>query len=90
MKSERAGPITPSKSTDRILDIDILRGFALFGVILVNVFYFHVPAAYFSTYYEQFTDLYNKSVFMRSIGFLLENFIQSSHSCLDWGFRSSF
>jgi uncharacterized protein len=63
MRSERAGQIAPSKSTDRILDIDILRGFALFGVILVNIFYFHVPAAYFSTYYEQFTDLFNRGVF---------------------------
>ena len=62
MKADREGQIIPSKSTDRILDIDILRGFALFGVILVNIFYFQVPAAYFSTYYEQFSDLWNRSV----------------------------
>ncbi|MCI0610632.1 MAG: DUF418 domain-containing protein [Anaerolineae bacterium] len=63
MKSERAAQIVPSKSTDRILDIDILRGFALFGVILVNIFYFSVPAPYFSEYYDQFTDPLNASVF---------------------------
>ena len=63
MKSEHDGQIAPSKSTDRILDIDILRGFALFGVILVNIFYFHVPPAYFSEYYEQFHDLLNRGVF---------------------------
>ena len=62
MKSERANPIAPSKSTDRILDIDILRGFALLGVILVNIFYFHVPAVYFSEYYEQFRGPLNRGV----------------------------
>lgn len=56
-------PIAPGKSADRILDIDILRGFALFGVILVNIFYFHVPAAYFSTYYEQFSDFVNRNAY---------------------------
>ena len=60
MKTEQAVQIAPSKSTDRILDIDILRGFALLGVILVNIFYFHVPAEHFSSYYEQFSDLLNK------------------------------
>ena len=63
MVAEDTAPIAPSKSADRILDIDILRGFALFGVILVNIFYFHVPAAYFSTYYEQFSDLLNREVY---------------------------
>lgn len=60
MKAEHAVQIAPSKSTDRILDVDILRGFALLGVILVNIFYFHVPAEFFSSYYEQFSDLLNR------------------------------
>ncbi|HET9909240.1 MAG TPA: DUF418 domain-containing protein [Anaerolineales bacterium] len=63
MTAEGAAPIAPSKPKDRILDIDILRGFALFGVILVNIFYFHVPAPYFSAYYEQFHDPLNRGVF---------------------------
>jgi uncharacterized membrane protein YeiB len=37
MQSEHTGQIAPGKSTDRIPDIDILRGFALSGVILVNI-----------------------------------------------------
>ncbi len=63
MKSADIDAISPSRSTDRILDIDILRGFALFGVILVNVFYFNVPAAYFSEYYNQFNDPLNSGLF---------------------------
>ena len=63
MVVDDTAPIAPSKSADRILDIDILRGFALFGVILVNIFYFHVPATYFSTYYEQFSDFLNREVY---------------------------
>ena len=63
MNSRQTDAISPSKSTDRILDIDILRGFALFGVILVNVFYFNVPAAHFSQYYDQFTDPLNRSIY---------------------------
>jgi len=63
VKSADNGVINPSKSTERIQDVDILRGFALFGVILVNVFYFHVPAQYFSEYYNQFTDPLNKGLF---------------------------
>lgn len=63
MPADDTVPSAPSKSTDRILDIDILRGFALFGVILVNIFYFQVPAAYFSTYYEQFSDSLNREVY---------------------------
>ena len=62
MKADREGQIVPSKSPDRVLDIDILRGFALFGVILVNIFYFQVPAVYFSAYYEQFSDLWSRIV----------------------------
>ena len=63
MATAGTAQITPSKSKDRILDIDILRGFALFGVILVNIFYFHVPAPYFTAYYEQFTDFLNRGVY---------------------------
>lgn len=33
--------------TDRIVDIDILRGFALFGVLLVNMLTFAYPSYYF-------------------------------------------
>jgi len=63
VKSADTGVINPSKSIERIQDVDILRGFALFGVILVNVFYFNVPAQYFSEFYNQFTDPLNKSLF---------------------------
>lgn len=63
MKSKPIEHILPSQATDRIQDIDILRGFALFGVMLVNVFYFNIPDGYFSTYYDQFTDPVNAIIF---------------------------
>jgi len=63
VKSKPIEHILPSQATDRIQDIDILRGLALFGVMLVNIFYFNIPDAYFSTYYDQFTDPVNAIIF---------------------------
>lgn len=42
---ERAGGLRPR--ANRIIDIDILRGFALFGVLLVNMLTFAYPSYYF-------------------------------------------
>jgi uncharacterized protein len=38
----------------RIHELDALRGFALFGILLVNVFVFHAPIAYYSAFYGAF------------------------------------
>jgi uncharacterized protein len=62
VKSKPVEHILPSQATDRIQDLDILRGFALFGVILVNVFYFNAPDAYFDLYYGQYNDPVNMSI----------------------------
>lgn len=40
----------------RITEIDALRGFALFGILLVNVFVFHAPYAYYGEFYGAFKD----------------------------------
>jgi uncharacterized protein len=90
MKPERAGQIVPSKSSDRIPDIDILRGFALLGVILVNVFYFHVPAAYFSEYYEQFTDPLNENLFRMVSWFFTGKFYPIFSFLFGLGFSIQF
>jgi uncharacterized protein len=63
VKSRPIEHILPSQATDRIQDIDILRGFALFGVVLVNVFYFNIPSAYFDSYYSKFSDPVNEIIF---------------------------
>lgn len=43
------------KSRDQ--SIDALRGFALFGILLVNVFVFHAPYAFYGQFYTAFQGL---------------------------------
>jgi uncharacterized protein len=63
VKNQPFGSILPGPSLDRVQELDILRGLALFGVILVNIFYFNVPDAYFDSYYNQFADSLNSILF---------------------------
>lgn len=46
--------MTSSKHSDRIQEIDALRGIALFGILLVNIFVFHAPYSYYSQFYGSF------------------------------------
>lgn len=46
MESRSAGPTAPVKPAGRIVDIDIIRGFALFGILLVNMGFFKSPLFY--------------------------------------------
>ncbi|NVK26567.1 MAG: DUF418 domain-containing protein [Flavobacteriia bacterium] len=39
---------------NRIHELDFVRGFALFGIILVNIFVFHAPYAYYGEFYFSF------------------------------------
>jgi uncharacterized protein len=55
--------LAPTSSTERIADIDILRGFALFGIMVVNIFYFGVPNVYYSSYFGTFSGIWNTIIF---------------------------
>ena len=42
--SEPAQPL-PVAAVDRIESIDVLRGFALFGILAINIYFFALPGA---------------------------------------------
>ena len=65
----------PTNPEDRILQIDILRGFALFGVLLVNVFGYNSSFFDFSGFYKTFNDPLNTQVFNLVIGYGADKFI---------------
>lgn len=44
-------------NTKRIISIDALRGFALFGILWVNIYVFNAPYAYYSEFYGAFTGI---------------------------------
>jgi uncharacterized protein len=64
----------PAARADRIQDIDILRGLALFGVIFVNVFLFNAPDNSADPYYGQFTDGLNLSILYMRRWFFVDKF----------------
>ncbi|NOX84487.1 MAG: DUF418 domain-containing protein, partial [Chlorobi bacterium] len=65
----------PTDPKDRITQIDILRGFALFGVLLVNVFGYNSSFFDFSGFYAEFKDPLNSRIFEMVVGFAADKFI---------------
>ena len=65
----------PTNPKDRNSQIDILRGFALFGILLVNVFGYNSSFFDFSGFYATFKDPLNQTVFDIIIGFGADKFI---------------
>lgn len=65
----------PTNPKDRIAQIDILRGFALFGVLLINVFGYNSSFFDFGGFYKTFDDTVNSTVFSLVIGFGADKFI---------------
>ena len=65
----------PTSPSERISQIDILRGFALFGILLVNVFGYNSSFFDFSGFYKTFEDPLNSSVFNLVVGFGADKFI---------------
>lgn len=69
--TDRDQPLRPG---ERIKSVDILRGAALFGVILVNIFCFNVPDAYQYNYYMQSGGAINISIYKIINRLLLDKF----------------
>jgi len=65
----------PTAPKERISQIDILRGFALFGILLVNVFGYNSSFFDFSGFYKTFEDPLNSTIFDLVIGFGADKFI---------------
>lgn len=65
-------PINPN---ERIEQIDILRGFALFGVLLVNVFGYNSSFFDFNGFYHSFSDPLNSSIFNFVVNYGADKFI---------------
>ena len=65
----------PTNPKDRNSQIDILRGFALLGILLVNVFGYNSSFFDFSGFYAAFSDQLNHTVFELVIGFGADKFI---------------
>jgi uncharacterized protein len=68
-------PYTPTPPNDRIQQIDILRGFALFGVLVVNVFGYNSSFFDFSGFYSGFTEELNQKVFSFVVNYGADKFI---------------
>jgi len=65
----------PTNPSERISQIDILRGFALFGILLVNVFGYNSSFFDFNGFYQTFEDPLNSTVYNLVIGFGADKFI---------------
>ncbi len=65
----------PTNPSDRNIQIDILRGFALFGVLLVNVFGYNSSFFDFSGFYGSFTDDINSTIYEFVINYGADKFI---------------
>ncbi len=47
-------PVLPTRAPERIAGIDVLRGIALMGILIVNIFYFCAPDPFYEAYFNSF------------------------------------
>jgi len=67
--------IQPVRSRDRIASIDILRGFSLFGIILVNVLGFNASFFDFGGFYNHLPDAFQQHFYSIYISLTADKFI---------------
>jgi len=65
----------PVKPVERIVDLDILRGIALFGILVVNLYIFSNPIAILAAGSEIWTEWYNQAFMFFSRVFFEGKFI---------------
>ncbi len=68
----KAGPVKP---VERIVDLDILRGIALFGILVVNLFLFANPIAILAADSAMWGEWYNQAYLFFSRAFFEGKFI---------------
>ena len=70
--SSKAGPVKP---VERIIDLDILRGIALFGIMVVNLYLFSNPIAIVAADTSLWSEWYNQAFLFISRVFFEGKFI---------------
>jgi len=65
----------PTNPQNRIQQIDILRGFALFGVLMVNVFGYNASFFDFSGFYQRFSEEVQQNIFSFIVNYGADKFI---------------
>ncbi len=65
----------PTPPAQRITQLDILRGFALMGILLVNIFGYNASLFHFSEFYQSFSDPFNTKIFNLVINYAADKFI---------------
>jgi uncharacterized protein len=78
------------KSRQRIQSLDILRGFALFGIALVNIFGFNASFFDFGGFYNHLPDPEQQKFYTNFIGLTADKFIAIYSFLFGFGFYLQF
>ncbi|MCD4735814.1 MAG: DUF418 domain-containing protein [Bacteroidales bacterium] len=76
----------PASISERIVSLDILRGFALFGIALVNIFGFNASFFDFGGFYNQLPDTDQSSFYHLLISLCADKFIFLYSFLFGYGF----